>query len=116
MTNYKNAYNKEHYDRINLMVPAGEKERIQKFASSQNMSANEYIWSAIQKEMHALDILQTTNITNRRYVGSKQSLIPFIRSAVKNISFHSFADLFSGTGVVADTFNDKKRIITNDIF
>ena len=115
MTNYKNAYNKEHYDRINLMVPAGEKERIQKFASSQNMSANEYIWSAIQKEMHALDILQTTNITNRRYVGSKQSLIPFIRSAVKNISFHSFADLFSGTGVVADTFNDKKRIITNDI-
>ena len=30
MTNYKNAFNAVHYDRINLMVPSGKKDEIKK--------------------------------------------------------------------------------------
>lgn len=98
------------------MLPKGCKEQIRKHAESKNMSMNEYIWSAILKDMHTSDSLQTTDISNRRYVGSKQSLLPFIKNALQNIHFNSFADLFAGTGIVANAFNNNKRnIITNDI-
>ena len=113
--NYKNNYNKNHYDRINLMVPAGKKDEIRTLATAKNMSVNEYIWSAITKEMHNADTIESFDISNRRYVGSKRALIPFIRSALKHIRFDSFADIFAGTGVVASAFNSRKRIITNDI-
>lgn len=112
---YKNNFNKIHYDRINLTIPKGKKDEIKKLATSKNMSVNEYIWNAIEKDMHSTERLNTIDISNRRYVGSKQSLIPFIRSTIKNIGFRTFADLFAGTGVVAATFNNSKRIITNDI-
>lgn len=58
------------------------------------------------------------NISNRRYLGSKQKLLGFIEEVVdkhtKNIE--SVADIFGGTGVVAALFRDKgKKIIINDI-
>ena len=115
MGNYKNEFNRLNYDRISLMVPKGKREEIKKCAGTQNMSVNEFIWSAIAKTMHEADGLQTISIENRRYIGSKRLLIPFIRNAVKNISVHSFADLFAGSGVVAHTFNSKMPVITNDI-
>lgn len=115
MSSYKNDFNKLNYDRISLMVPKGKKEEIKKYANAQNLSTNEFIWSAITKVMHEADSLQTVSIENRRYVGSKRSLVPFIRTAINNIRFSSFADLFAGSGVVAHTFNNKMPIITNDI-
>lgn len=55
-------------------------------------------------------------INNRRYLGNKYKLLPFISDIVntecKNI--HSFADIFAGTGSVSSLFYDKK-IITNDL-
>jgi adenine-specific DNA-methyltransferase len=61
-------------------------------------------------------ICKTTYINNRRYLGNKYRLLPFIKSVVsmecKDIS--SIADIFAGTGAVASAFTDKK-IITNDI-
>ena len=113
--NYKNNYNKSHYDRINLVVPAGKKDEIRTLAIAKNMSVNEYIWYAITKEMHNADTIDSFDISNRRYVGSKRALISFIRSALKHIRFDSFADIFAGTGVVASAFNSRKRTITNDI-
>lgn len=115
MSSYKNDFNKLNYDRISLMVPKGKKEEIKKCADAQNMSINEYIWSAIAKTMHESDSLQTISIENRRFIGSKRSLIPFIRDAVKNISIHSFADIFAGTGAVANAFNNNRMIIINDL-
>lgn len=114
-TDYKNSYNKSHYDRINLMVPAGKKEEIKKAAVRAGMSVNELIWNAVSKELHNSEYLGTIDISNRRYVGSKRKLLPFIRSALKNIRFNSFADLFAGTGVVADMYNKRKTIIVNDL-
>ena len=55
-------------------------------------------------------------INNRRYLGNKYKLLPFISDIVekecKNIC--SFADIFAGTGSVSSLFKDKK-IITNDL-
>lgn len=54
-------------------------------------------------------------INNRRYLGNKYKLLPFITKVVrencKNVN--TVADLFAGTGAVASAFTDKK-IITND--
>ena len=58
-------------------------------------------------------------INNRRYIGSKTSLIPHIDSVItsyyKDYNF-VFADIFGGTGVVAEYFYEKGcNVIVNDI-
>ena len=62
-----------------------------------------------------IPVYKTTKINNRRYLGNKYKLLPFIERVVnentKNIN--SVADIFAGTGAVASAFIDKK-IITND--
>lgn len=59
---------------------------------------------------------KTTAINNRRYLGNKYKLLPFITSVVDRncVDVKSFADIFAGTGAVASAFLDK-RVITNDI-
>ena len=59
---------------------------------------------------------KTTKINNRRYLGNKYKLLPFITRVVKNEceNINTVADIFAGTGAVASAFIDKK-IITNDI-
>ena len=42
-TAYKNQHIKEHYDRINLVIPKGEKDRIKEGCSEMNASVNEYL-------------------------------------------------------------------------
>ncbi len=44
-TAYKNRHIKEHYDRINLVIPKGEKERIKAVAAEIGLSVNEYIYT-----------------------------------------------------------------------
>ena len=55
-------------------------------------------------------------INNRRYLGNKYKLLPFISDIVKKEckNIYSFADIFAGTGSVSSLFYDKK-IITNDL-
>lgn len=57
-----------------------------------------------------------TKINNRRYLGNKYKLLPFITKVVeeecKNVN--TVADIFAGTGAVASAFTNKK-LITNDI-
>ena len=59
---------------------------------------------------------KTTNINNRRYLGNKYKLLPFIKKVIgsecKDVQI--VADIFAGTGAVASAFQDK-QIITNDI-
>jgi adenine-specific DNA-methyltransferase len=59
--------------------------------------------------------LKTTGINNRRYLGGKYKLLPFIMSIVAENceGITSVADIFAGTGAVASAFTDK-RLITND--
>lgn len=60
-------------------------------------------------------ILKTTFINNRRYLGNKYKLLPFITSVVAENceEVNSVADIFAGTGAVASAFTDK-QLITND--
>ncbi len=46
-----NRYTAKAYDRINLAVPKGRKEIIQKYADSANQSLNAYIIQAINEKM-----------------------------------------------------------------
>ena len=61
--------------------------------------------------------METFNISNRRYLGSKTRLLKFIQKIIqtecKNAS--SFVDLFAGTGVVSNMFYHKYDLIVNDI-
>ena len=49
-TTYKNQHIKEHYDRINFIVPKGQKENIRRIAEEMGMSVNEYICTLIFKD------------------------------------------------------------------
>ena len=55
-------------------------------------------------------------INNRRYLGNKYKLLPFITDTIKtlNLKFDSIGDIFSGTGAFASAYKDR-IIITNDI-
>ena len=46
-TEYKNQFYKDHYDRINLALPKGERERVRAAASGLGMSVNEYLYALI---------------------------------------------------------------------
>jgi len=62
--------------------------------------------------------MEKLNINNRRYLGSKNKLVGFIKDIVESNcgEYESFLDLFGGTGVVANTFNDgKTQVYINDI-
>lgn len=60
--------------------------------------------------------MQTTRINNRRYLGNKYRILPFITKTIAENcgEFGTFADIFAGTGAVASAYTDKK-LITNDI-
>lgn len=48
---YINEFIRKKYDRINLLVAAGKKEKIKKAASKKGKSVNEYINALIDKEL-----------------------------------------------------------------
>lgn len=57
-------------------------------------------------------------LQNRRYLGNKYKLLGFIEDIVneKCNGFSTFCDIFAGTGVVGDRFNEKNvKIIVNDL-
>lgn len=60
--------------------------------------------------------MQTTKINNRRYLGNKYRLLPFITDVISSEcgNFDTFADIFAGTGAVSAAYTDK-HLITNDI-
>lgn len=57
------------------------------------------------------------SISQRRYLGSKTKLLGFIDDILQkeNIEFESFADIFAGTGSVADHYHNRSRVFVNDI-
>ena len=60
--------------------------------------------------------MQYFDISNRRYLGCKKKLLPFlddiINANTKNCS--TFLDIFGGTGVVSEYFNSRFKILVND--
>ncbi|MFV2015952.1 MAG: DNA adenine methylase [Candidatus Heimdallarchaeota archaeon] len=57
-------------------------------------------------------------IKSRRFLGNKYRLIPFIKNIVEKKcgTYNTVIDIFAGTGVVGESFNNKTtKIISNDI-
>ena len=50
-TAYKNRHIKEHYDRINLVIPKREKDRIKKICSEIGASVNEYLYMLVCNDL-----------------------------------------------------------------
>lgn len=48
---YNNGFNSQHYDRINLIVPKGDRDKIRAYAESKGKSVNAYINDLIQEDM-----------------------------------------------------------------
>lgn len=102
-------------------IPAPSKKR-----GRQNVWTNEQVKyidqrvkqdSSEQLKLFELDS-EPLYINNRRYLGSKQKMLEFINDIVnKNTTkIRTVADIFGGTGVVADMFNKQgKKVIVNDI-
>lgn len=90
-------WNEEAYQKLSEYI---KKNKANRFADSKE----------IPKEY------KTTKINNRRYLGNKYKLLPFITRVVENEckNINTVADIFAGTGAVASAFIDKK-ITTNDI-
>jgi adenine-specific DNA-methyltransferase len=78
----------------------------------QNLIEQKYL----PKEQKSNLDYKTTAINNRRYLGNKYRLLPFIEKVISNNcdGINSVADIFAGTGVVSFLFKDR-NIITNDI-
>lgn len=91
-------------------------------------STNHYLW----EEKHLLEIndvlkkkerykrnknnIEYFELNNRRYLGNKYKLIPFIKKIITEncIDCNIFFDVFSGTGVVAESFKEI-NLVTNDL-
>ena len=58
--------------------------------------------------------MSTTKINNRRYLGNKYKLLPFITEVISAEcgNFNTFADIFAGTGAVSSAYTDKSFIRT----
>lgn len=52
---YNNKYNKQAYDRINLTVPKGNREKIRTAAEASNESVNAFINRLIDTELERIE-------------------------------------------------------------
>ena len=52
-TRAKNKYNRNHYDRINVIVPIGDREIFKSVARINDMSMNEYICRILYRSIGA---------------------------------------------------------------
>ena len=95
----------------------------EKIPSPLNKKGHQNAWNYEQLELLDSNFNNETTksllkINNRRYLGSKQRMLPFIEKVVDDntCNIHTVADIFGGTGVVANLFKEKgKNIIVNDI-
>lgn len=54
-TKYQNEYKKKTYDRMELLVPKGEKAIIKERAVAVGQSVNEFVYSAVKEKIGASD-------------------------------------------------------------
>ncbi len=52
---YQNEYKKKTYDRMELLVPKGEKAVIKEKAAAVGQSVNEFVYSAVKEKMETLE-------------------------------------------------------------
>lgn len=55
ITEYKNKFQKDKYDRISVLVPKNEKEIIKEYADSEGDSLNGFIYKAINEKINRIN-------------------------------------------------------------
>lgn len=66
-TEYKNAFSKEHYDRINISVPKGMRKIIRELAADKNLSVSAYVLELIRKDQEeTFDSMQLSEYNRSR--------------------------------------------------
>lgn len=68
---YKNEYAKNHYDRINLQFPKGEKEKIKQMADTLGISVNEYIYKLVSEDI----ALNQSRLVSGKFSEEQKSLL-----------------------------------------
>ncbi len=95
--------------------------KFNEYSKNSNFIAKDVDNNEFDSNINNLFNIESTNhffIHNRRYLGSKYKLCPFINWVYENKCYdiNSVADIFAGTGVVAQMFNSLgKQVIVNDI-
>lgn len=51
----QNEYNKQKYDRVSLMLPAGERDKLRTIATERKQSLNAFILEAIEKHVNDIE-------------------------------------------------------------
>lgn len=101
-TEYKNNFDREHYERINLVVPKGMKDIIKALASSKGMSVNAYIQDLVRKDQCGL--FDTMQIAEKN-----REMISGITRNMRDGYDIIFKDVIAGrkrmSGLVSLTFN-----------
>ena len=72
-TKYQNEYKKKTYDRMELLVPKGEKAVIKEKAAAVVTSVNEFVYSAVKEKMEAMEAVTETE----EYHGRKRGNTPW---------------------------------------
>lgn len=54
-TDYKRGFNAQAYDRLNIVVPKGQKENIEGLARDRGTTVNGLVGSLLQREMQMTD-------------------------------------------------------------
>lgn len=54
-TDYKRSFNAQAYDRLNIVVPKGQKARIEELAMMRKQTINGLIGSLLQRELQMTD-------------------------------------------------------------
>lgn len=70
-TKYNNNYKKEHYDRINILIAKGYKERIKEKADSLGIGLSEYIFTLICNDLDGV----STNIAEQKQGISEEDML-----------------------------------------
>lgn len=68
---YKNEFSKNHYDRINLQLPKGEKEKIKQMSDALGISMNEYIYKLISEDL----ALHQSRLVSSQFTDEQKQLL-----------------------------------------
>ena len=74
-TDYKNKFNREHYEQVTFRVPKGMKQIIRNLAADKGMTVNAYLQDLIRKDQDGLfDTMQIAEKNREQISGIKGNM------------------------------------------
>lgn len=107
-TEYKNQYAKDHYDRINMQIPKGYKERIKARADSLGVGMSDYIFTLICNDLYDSDV----NIADQKQGITDEDMVLLGRLRVSSIYYKMIENISLSKG---DYYIQLKAGYINDI-